>query len=112
VRRGILKPREPGRGRRGDGTWDPASIRILTVRAARVRLAQVLEAVCTDHQPTIIVRRRGAHVVPVSLAGYHSLQASLYLLSSEANAARLRASIAEWRAGKTAIRTLVNPSDR
>lgn len=58
-------------------------MRVLTVRAARAHLAKVLEAVCTDHEPTIIVRRRGAPVVLMSLADYESMQASLHSPCSE-----------------------------
>ncbi|MBU66028.1 MAG: prevent-host-death protein [Cupriavidus sp.] len=87
-------------------------MRVLKVRAASVRLAQVLEAVCRGHQPTMIVRRRGAPVVLMSLAEFRSLQASLHLLGGEANAVRLRESIAEFRAGKTVIRAWGRSADR
>ncbi|HTH74782.1 MAG TPA: type II toxin-antitoxin system prevent-host-death family antitoxin [Trinickia sp.] len=74
---------------------------ILTFSEARAGFKQALDAVCRDHEPTIITRQRGEHVVMISLEDYNSIQETLHLLGSPANADRLRQSIAEFKAGKT-----------
>lgn len=74
---------------------------ILTFSEARAGFKQALDAVCRDHEPTVITRQRGEHVVMISLEDYNSIQETLHLLGSTANAERLRQSIAEFKAGKT-----------
>ena len=74
---------------------------ILTFSEARAAFKQALDAVCKDHEPTVITRQRGEHVVMISLEDYNSLQETLHLLGTPANADRLRRSIAEFKAGKT-----------
>lgn len=74
---------------------------ILTFSEARAGFKQALDAVCKDHEPTVITRQRGEHVVLLSLEDYNSMQETLHLLGSEKNAARLRESIVEFKAGKT-----------
>lgn len=80
---------------------------ILTFSEARACFKQALDSVCTDHEPTVITRQRGEHVVLISLEDYNSMQETLHLLGSAKNAARLRESIAEFRAGKTSIKELL-----
>ncbi|WP_116135620.1 type II toxin-antitoxin system Phd/YefM family antitoxin [Trinickia diaoshuihuensis] len=77
---------------------------ILTFSQARTDLKQVVDAVCEDHEPTVITRKHGKHVVMISLEDYNGLHATLYLLGTPANADRLRRSVAEFRAGKTFIK--------
>jgi len=74
---------------------------ILTFSEARTDFKQALDAVCKDHEPTIITRQRGKHVVLISLDDYNSMQKTLHLLESPKNAKRLRESIAEFKTGKT-----------
>jgi len=76
------------------------SMHIITVREAKAGLRQAMDDVCRDHQPTVIVRRRGNHVVLLSLEDFNSMNETLYLLGSASNATRLRASVAQQRAGK------------
>ncbi|MGO4156999.1 type II toxin-antitoxin system Phd/YefM family antitoxin [Cupriavidus sp. YAF13] len=80
---------------------------ILTFSEARASFKQALDSVCKDHEPTVITRQRGEHVVLLSLEDYNSMQETLHLLGSEKNAQRLRESIAEFRAGKSSIKELV-----
>jgi len=80
---------------------------ILTFSEARAGFKQALDAVCKDHEPTVITRQRGEHVVMISLDDYNSLQETLHLLGTPANADRLRRSIAEFRAGKTFVKDLL-----
>ncbi|MFV8593060.1 type II toxin-antitoxin system Phd/YefM family antitoxin [Ralstonia pseudosolanacearum] len=81
---------------------------ILTFSEARAGFKQALDTVCRDHEPTIITRQRGEHVVMVSLDDYNSMMETLHLLGSEKNARRLRESIAEFKAGKTSLKGLLN----
>ncbi|WP_207004541.1 type II toxin-antitoxin system Phd/YefM family antitoxin [Trinickia mobilis] len=81
---------------------------ILTFSEARAGFKQALDTVCRDHEPTIITRQRGEHVVMISLDDYNSMQETLHLLGSSANAERLRQSIAEFKAGKTVTKDLLN----
>lgn len=88
---------------RGAGERD---MNILTFSEARAGFKQALDAVCRDHEPTVITRQRGEHVVMISLDDYNSMQETLHLLGTPANSDRLRQSIAEFRAGKTLIKDL------
>lgn len=80
---------------------------ILTFSEARAGFKQALDTVCKDHEPTVITRQRGEHVVLMSLEDYNSMLETLHLLGSEKNAQRLRESIAEFKAGKTVERKLL-----
>jgi antitoxin YefM len=67
-----------------------------------------MDNVCVHHEPTVITRQRGEHVVMMSLEDYNSLQETLYLLSTPKNAQRLMESMAQIKAGKTKIRELID----
>jgi antitoxin YefM len=86
---------------------------ILTFSEARAGFKQALDEVCKDHEPTVITRQRGEHVVMISLDDYNSMQETLHLLGSPKNAERLRESIADFKAGKTVIKELLRdePTD-
>ncbi len=70
---------------------------VITARQARDGLEQALEDVCRDREPLVIMRERGKPVVLLALSDYEGLQETIYLLSSNANAKRLRESIAQLR---------------
>ena len=72
----------------------------ITYTAARQKLAQTMNEVCENHSPVIITRQKAEPVVMMSLADYNSIQETAYLLSSPANAERLRSSIADAEQGK------------
>jgi antitoxin YefM len=80
---------------------------ILTFSEARAGFKQALDTVCRDHEPTVITRQRGEHVVMISLDDYNSMQETLHLLGVPANADRLRQSIAEFRTSKTFVKDLL-----
>ena len=62
----------------------------------RKNLATSLDKVHDDHQPLVITRDSGKpSAVLMSLEDYESYEATLYLLRSPANAARLTKSIAQ-----------------
>ena len=80
----------------------------ITATAARTRLFPLIEEVNADQKAIEIISKRGnAYLVPA--AEYESLLETIYLLSSPANATRLRESIAEVNADKTEAHDLIEP---
>lgn len=71
----------------------------ITYSYAREHLAAMMNRVCEDSAPIIITRQKAKPVVLMSLEDYNSIQETAYLLRSQANAERLRASIAGAKAG-------------
>jgi antitoxin YefM len=69
---------------------------VLTFSQARANLAAVLDRVVADRAPVIVARRKGAAVVLVSLADWRTIEASRHLLSTPANARRLREALDEF----------------
>jgi antitoxin YefM len=82
---------------------------VISYTEARANLKRVLDNVVNDRAPTIITRRKGEAVVMISLAEWNAMEATEHLLSNPANAADLRASIAELDAGKGVERELIHP---
>lgn len=68
---------------------------ILSYSEARASLRQVMDKVCEDHTPTVITSQNREAVVMISLADYNSMQETLHLMGSPANARRLNQSIAQ-----------------
>lgn len=67
----------------------------------------VVARVLSDSEPTIVTTPEGSSVVVMTLADYNGWQETAYLLSEEANAARLQRSIADAKSGKLLERDLV-----
>lgn len=82
---------------------------IFTYTDARANLKDVMDQAINDHREVIITRRKGEAVVVVSLEDWSSINETLHLLSTPANAERLRRSITELDAGKGAERELIEP---
>ena len=80
---------------------------VLTYSEARASFKQAMDEVCANHEPTVITRQRGEHVVLMSLDDYNSIQETLHLLRSPANAMRLQESIAQLKSGKAKSRALL-----
>ncbi|HEK1688210.1 TPA: type II toxin-antitoxin system prevent-host-death family antitoxin [Pseudomonas putida] len=80
---------------------------VITFSQARADLKQTMDDVCRDHEPAIITRQRGEPVVMLSLEDYNGMQETLYLLSSSANAKRLRSSVEQLRSGKSTAHELI-----
>lgn len=74
----------------------------------RKDFVSVMEKVCDDHNPVIITRKNLKPVVMMSLEDYNGIEETMYLLRSPANAARLRASIAEFESGNYKIRDIAD----
>ena len=67
---------------------------------ARENFKSVIDRVVADHVPIAITRQRGEGAVLVSESDWASIEETLYLLRSPANARELLAAIAELDAGK------------
>jgi antitoxin YefM len=80
---------------------------VISYSETRERLKEVMDRVVEDHQPVVISRQKSESVVMVSLADWHAIEETLHLLSTPANAERLRSSIRELDAGKGRERRLI-----
>jgi antitoxin YefM len=80
----------------------------VTLADAKENLEQLVEQVLADAEPAILCTEKGEKVVLVSLDEFNSWKETIYLLGNPANAAHLRESIAEARAGKLAEKSLVD----
>jgi antitoxin YefM len=76
----------------------------------RANFKAVCDRVVADHAPVVITRQRGEAVVLVSQSDWDSMQETLYLLRSPANAKRLLESIAELEAGGGEEHALIDPA--
>ena len=83
-------------------------MRVISFSEARKHLKSVLDTVNDDANATIVTRRDADDAVVMSLDYYNSLMETVYLLKSPANAAHLAKSIAQYQAGKTAVRDLID----
>ena len=79
----------------------------VTLREARGDLDRFLNQVLDDAEPAIVVLETGRQVVVSPLDEYTAWEDTRYLLANPANAAHLRQSIAEDRAGEVETRDLV-----
>ncbi len=84
---------------------------VISFTEARKHLKRVLDTVNNDANATIVTRRDANDAVVMSLDYYNSLMETVYLLKSPANAAHLAQSIAQYRAGNTAVRDIIDGSD-
>ena len=76
---------------------------------ARENLKSMIDKVVADRAPLAITRQRGEGAVLISASEWASIEETLYLLSSPANAKNLLESIAELEAGKGTERDLIEP---
>lgn len=66
---------------------------------ARENLKQIIDQAVDDHLPIAITRQRGEGAVIVSASDWASIQETMYLLRSPANAARLLEAVRGLEAG-------------
>jgi antitoxin YefM len=76
---------------------------------ARENLKSVIDKVIADHNPVAITRQRGGGAVLVSEQDWASIQETMYLLSSPANAKRLVEAVRGFEAGDGEVHELVHP---
>lgn len=79
---------------------------VMTYSEARARLKDVMDRVVDDHTHVVVTRQKAEPVVMVSLSEWNSMEDTMHLLSSPANAGRLRKSIRQLDAGKGKQRKL------
>ena len=82
---------------------------VMTYSDTRARLKEVMERVVADRTPVVVTRQKAEAVVMVSLADWNAMEETLHLLSSPANAERLRKSIRELEAGGGTEREPIEP---
>jgi len=82
---------------------------VLNYTDARARLREVMDRVVEDRAPVVVTRQKAEAVVMVSLADWNAMEETAHLLSTTANAARLRESIAQLDAGQGTERDLIEP---
>ncbi|MEZ8848965.1 type II toxin-antitoxin system Phd/YefM family antitoxin [Vibrio cyclitrophicus] len=86
-------------------------MRIVSFTEARNGLKAVLDGVVNDADTTVITRRDSEDsedAVVMSLDYYNSLMETVHLLRSPQNVEHLNRSIAQYRAGKTTARELID----
>jgi antitoxin YefM len=82
---------------------------VLSYSETRARLKEVMDRVVEDRSPVVITRQKAEAVVMVSLADWNAMEETLHLLSSPANAERLREAIRQLDEGGGQERELVEP---
>src|SRR5574343_1185772 len=83
-----------------------SAMQVISYTDARNSLKAVIDKVIEDQAPTLIHRREGGNAVLLSEQAYVSMQETLYLLSSQANARALMRSVAQLKAGQAHKRDL------
>jgi antitoxin YefM len=81
----------------------------LSFSDTRANLKAVMDRVVADRIPVAVTRQRGEGVVMISQSEWDSIEETLYLLQSPANAKRLLTSIAELDAGRGEEHELIDP---
>jgi antitoxin YefM len=76
---------------------------------ARENLKSVMDKAVADRAPIAITRQRGEGAVLVSASEWASIEETLYLLSSPANAKRLLEAIEGLDAGEGVEHELIHP---
>lgn len=76
---------------------------------ARENLKSVIDRVVADHAPIAITRQRGEGAVLVSESDWASIEETLYLLRSPANAERLLEAIRGLEASEGEEHELIEP---
>lgn len=73
----------------------------------RTNLKNYLDEVEDNNETLIVKRKTGKGTVMISLDEYNSIMETVHLLSSKANADRLRESIAQMKAGNKVSKSLI-----
>jgi antitoxin YefM len=84
-------------------------MQVLPISEARANLKAVVDHVIDDCEPVILSRQGGKAVVLVSLDDWNAIEETLYLMSTPANAERLREAIRELDDGKGEEHELIHP---
>lgn len=79
---------------------------VMTYSDVRANLKDVMDRVVQDQTNVVVTRQKGEPVVMVSLAEWNAVTETLHLLSTPANADRLRGAIRQLDAGGGSEREL------
>ncbi|WP_313806792.1 type II toxin-antitoxin system prevent-host-death family antitoxin [Sphingobium sp.] len=79
---------------------------VVTYSDARANLKGVMDRVIEDRIQVVVTRQKAEAVVMVSLSDWNAMEETLHLLSTPANASRLRASIGQLEADEGTERKL------
>lgn len=82
---------------------------VMSFSDARANFKAVMDHVVDDRSPVIVTRQKAEAVVMVSLSDWNAMAETLQVLSTPANADRLRQAVRELDAGKGTERTLAHP---
>lgn len=82
---------------------------VMSFSDARANFKAVMDHVVDDRSPVIVTRQKAEAVVMVSLSDWNAMAETLHVLSTPANADRLRQAVRELDAGKGTERTLAHP---
>jgi antitoxin YefM len=82
---------------------------VLTYSDARAKLKDVMDRVVEDRTQVVVTRQKAEAVVIVSLSDWNAMAETMHLLSTPANADRLRSSVRRLSSGKGRERELVRP---
>lgn len=80
--------------------WFPASVKTVSYTDARNRLSTLMESAVRDREPITITRNGAGTVVLLAEEEYSAMEETLHLLSTPANAERIRQGLADYEAGK------------
>jgi antitoxin YefM len=81
----------------------------ISISDTRANLKAVVDRVIADKAPIAITRQKGEGVVMISQSEWESIEETLYLLGSPANAKHLMEGIAELNAGRGEEHELIEP---
>lgn len=82
---------------------------ILSYSEARANLKGVMDRVVEDRTQVIVTRQKAEAVVMISLSDWNAMTETMHLVSTPANAGRLRESVKQLNAGRGRQRRLVQP---
>ncbi|AAO91480.1 type II toxin-antitoxin system Phd/YefM family antitoxin [Coxiella burnetii] len=80
---------------------------VVTFSELRAQLKKILDLSADQHEPVVVKRPNKETMVILSLRDFEALKETAYLLSNEANAARLRQSIRSLKQGKAQKKKLM-----
>ena len=84
-------------------------MRTISYSEARDNLKAVIDQVVADRAPIAITRQRGEGAVLISKSEWASIEETMHLLSSPANARHLLEGIARFEAGQGEEHELIHP---
>jgi antitoxin YefM len=84
-------------------------MQVLPISEVRANLKAVVDAVIEDCEPVVVSRQGGKAVVMISLDDWNSIQETLHLMSTPANAERLREAARDMDQGEGEERELIHP---